>query len=238
MILRFFLAVVTTVVLASAVPARHDDPDSEAIRVGNESYLRGQYRLAIYEYRQIGSHSERYAEAEYNIGVCHYALGEIEEALTHYAIAIQIRKGRYPIALYAQGVAFEDLGRRVEAKDAFLRAANAPGEKHAGALFKLGLVYQRERDYRAAVFMYRKALTRAQQFPACHNNLGVVLALEGRYGDAEHEFAIALKESNGKFEDARQNIELCRTLLVAASREVLARLVSSESIVIEWSGPR
>ncbi len=50
--------------------------------------------------------------------------------------------------------------------------------------------------------------------PASHNNLGVMLARLGFLKEAEKEFVIALKHSEGAFDDAAHNLKLCRSLMV------------------------
>jgi hypothetical protein len=79
---------------------------------------------------------------------------------------------------------------------------------------------------------YRRALAHESgPFPACHNNLGVILAIDGRVSEAEREFTIALNQSKGRFEDARLNLELCKFLTVSKSRTYLAKLRTSGGAV-------
>jgi hypothetical protein len=47
---------------------------------------------------------------------------------------------------------------------------------------------------------------------ASRNNLGVMLARLGLLKEAEKEFVSALRESNGRSEDAAHNLTLCRSL--------------------------
>jgi hypothetical protein len=49
--------------------------------------------------------------------------------------------------------------------------------------------------------------------PASRNNLGVMLVRLGSLKDAEQEFVMALKSSNGVFADAAHNLKLCRSLM-------------------------
>ncbi len=73
-----------------------------------------------------------------------------------------------------------------------------------------------EGDDRAAVDLFRAANAHAKdRFPASHNNLGVLLARMGRLPEAEREFALALKQSDGKFDEAAYNLKLCRARLAA-----------------------
>jgi tetratricopeptide (TPR) repeat protein len=83
---------------------------NEAIERGNEFFKRGQYGLAVFEYRGAlnwpGGHQ---AHARFNIGVCGHRLGRLREAVTEYQAAIKMREGQYPSASYALGVALQDL---------------------------------------------------------------------------------------------------------------------------------
>jgi Flp pilus assembly protein TadD len=59
---------------------------------------------------------------------------------------------------------------------------------------------------------------------SCHNNLGIVLAMSGDYGQAEREFMVALKQSRGKLTEARQNLALCKQLYAAPALVAALRL--------------
>lgn len=209
----------------SASAAALDDPEREAFERGGHAYGRGDYRLAIEEYRQsLATFGPRYAEAHYNIGVCYYELGQVNNAVTWYRAAIKAKRDRYPAALFALGVALEDLREYEEARAAFKQAIAVSKGRHAGALFRFGLSLHREKDYEGAIESYRRALaTKEGPFPACHNNLGVIMAMLGRLSEAEREFDIAVKQSKGRFDDAQHNLHLCRNLSIAKSQSLIAQ---------------
>ena len=125
-----YTSLLLAVLLAGAPFGRAaDDPDRDAFERGGEAYERGNYRLAIEEYRQcLATFGPRYAEAHYNIGVCFHELGQTKEAITWYRAAIKARRGRYPMAHFALGVALEEMGRREEGKAAFNEAIEASGD--------------------------------------------------------------------------------------------------------------
>jgi tetratricopeptide (TPR) repeat protein len=116
---------------AVSVNAQMNDAN-EAIERGNGFFHRGQYELAIFEYRGAlnwpGGHQAR---AHFNIGVCKYRLGRPREAVTEYGAAIKFSKGQYPSAFYGLGIALQDLRRYQEAREVFaqavkVRAGNTP----------------------------------------------------------------------------------------------------------------
>ena len=211
--------------LASSVKAQMND-SNEAIERGNSLFHRGQYELAIFEYRDAlswpGAHQAR---ARFNIGVCNHRLGRTREAVTDYRAAIKLREGRFPSASYALGIALQDLRRYREAREAFTQAVKSSGGKHAEALFELALECQRDGDDRAAFDHYRQAIAQSEdRIPACHNNLGVILAKAGMLEEATREFETAVKNSRGKFVEANQNLKRCRQMTNAPSPAMIASL--------------
>jgi tetratricopeptide (TPR) repeat protein len=212
---------------------------AEAIKRGNDRYARGEYEAAIREYRQVAEgRTEAYAQALYNIGVCYFELNRTDEAVGMYRRAIEARGGRYPKALYALGVALEISGRQEEAKAAYRQAIAASGDNYmeaglAIAHYRLGLILGREGDYEGAVTLFREALGRSKQrFPAAHNNLGVMLALAGRVGEAEQEFELALRHSTADFEEAAYNLKLCRARLVKETQVAFTSMKVADATFI------
>ncbi len=189
--------------------------DSAAIRRGNEFVAQANYEMAIREYERVPPTAAHYAQALYNIGVCHYELWHTDRALDFYARAIAAAKNNYPKASYARGVALEDLGRFAAAKEAYKQAINSSHGNVAPAQFRLGLLNAQDGDHAAAMQLFREAIRRpGEHLSASHNNLGVVLARLGRLAEAEHEFKTALRLSDGAFAAAEQNLKLCREALV------------------------
>ena len=65
-------------------------------------------------------------------------------------------------------------------------------------------------EFEKAAALFREAAARAgEHVPASHNNLGVMLARLGYLKEAEQEFILALKASQGRFDDAAHNLNLC-----------------------------
>lgn len=228
----FAILLVMLIVGLAAGQSIQTDP-TESIRRGNARYSRAQYFAAIEEYERVQPEAgDIYSQALFNIGVCYYELWRTEDAIFMYKRAVVARGGRYPKALYALGIALEELKREAEAKEAYRRvvAGSANSETRA-AHFRLGLILTNEGDYEKAGTHFTEAIDR-ETSPAGHNNLGVVLALKGRLHEAEREFEMALKQAEGEFTDATNNLKLCRSLLRAPKKDLLAsmRLVAATRV--------
>jgi tetratricopeptide (TPR) repeat protein len=212
-----------TIIFASAVVASNaQTSESKSIlKRGDVLVAQEKYKLAIEEYRKISTRdADAYARATYNIGVCHYELWQTDEAIAHYKRAIELKQGNYPRASYALGVALEDQGKTTEAKAAYEQAVNASQREFARATYRLALIEARAGEFNKAAALFREAAARAgEHVPASHNNLGVMLAQLGFMKEAEQEFVIALKASDGRFADAAHNLNLCRSLTASLRRD-------------------
>lgn len=210
----FLLAIA---VLTSAQPA-----DSKSIlRRGDELVAQENYKLAIDEYSKVSTRDrDAYARAIYNIGVCYYELWQTDDAIEFYKRAVELKQGNYPKASYALGVALEDQGMTTEARKSFEQAVNASHGELARATYRIGLLEAKAGEFQKAALLFREAAARAgEHVPASHNNLGVMLAQLGFLKEAEQEFIFALKASDGRFEDAAHNLNLCRSLTAGANRD-------------------
>jgi tetratricopeptide (TPR) repeat protein len=131
-----------------------------------------------------------------------------------------LKQGNYPKASYALGIALEDQRKISEAKVAYEQALSASHGELARATYRLGLLEAKAGEFQKAATLFREAAARAgEHVPASHNNLGVMLAQLGFFKEAEQEFIIALKASNGRFDDAAHNLNLCRSLTAGAKRD-------------------
>src|SRR5215510_15667836 len=100
---RIFITLLFLTLTAGAVSVNAQMNDAnEAIERGNGFFHRGQYELAIFEYRDaLNWPGDHQARARFNIGVCNQRLGRTREAVTDYRAAIKLREGRFPSASYA-----------------------------------------------------------------------------------------------------------------------------------------
>lgn len=219
------------------LPVASQEPLSaarEAITRGNVLVARGEYAQALKEYARVEPDSgETYSIALYNTGVCYYELWRTTEAIDYYRRAVNEHQGRYAQASYALGVALEDQGRLREAKAAYQQALAAQGD-YARADFRLGLIAGNNGEVEEAIVLFRKALNRSgEHVIASHNNLGVMLARMRRLKEAEKEFAIALRLSNGEFPNAAHNLELCRRLMAGIGETDVALLRMTQAPVVD-----
>jgi tetratricopeptide (TPR) repeat protein len=220
-----FAVLLVTLIVSVAVGQTSSTDARESIKRGNAKYSQAQYLAAIEEYQRVQPQpGKTYSQALYNIGVCYYELWRPEEAIAMYQKAVASRGGNYPIALYALGVALEEVKRLEEAKQSYRLVVAALQDRYgAAAHFRLGLLLAGEGEYDQAATHFTEAITRDSS-PAGHNNLGVVLALKGHLQEAEKEFEVALKQANGVFTDATNNLKLCRSLLADSAKEALTSL--------------
>ena len=198
-----------------------------ALKRGDAFVAQENYKAAIAEYSTVSDRDrDSYARAVYNIGVCYYELWQTEDAIVFYKRAIELKQGNYPVASYALGVALEDQGRFAEAKLAYQQASG-----FAPAIYKLGLLAAKSGEFKQAADLFRDAAAReGRHVPASRNNLGVMLARLGFLNEAEKEFAIALKSADGVFEDAANNLKLCRSLLLNDRRAQNAQSISVRDV--------
>jgi len=223
---RLWLAIVLSITSLTSLAQAQADDDLAAIERGNELVVQAKYEAAIREYERVPSTANRYAQALYNIGVCHYELWQTERAIEFYTRAIAARHN-YPRATYALGVALEDLGRPAEARAAYLKSIADSRGDFAPAQFRLGLLLLQNGDYSMGARLFREAIKRpGEHLPASHNNLGVVLASTGRLREAEREFEKALQLTRGTFGVAAQNLELCRHLMAGEKIDIACFKVS------------
>jgi tetratricopeptide (TPR) repeat protein len=146
------------------------------------------------------------AVAQHNLG---YALAEkhlYTEALPHYQNALRMNP-KHAEGYYNLGRAQWSLGRSREAMDSFREAIRLK-PVYAEAHFALATLALREKDEPTATVHYQEALRLgvAPEYAAeAHNDLGVLAARRGLFGQAESHFrtAITLKPDLVR---ARQNL--------------------------------
>lgn len=198
----------TIILLAAAVLSNAQSTDSKSIlRRGDALVAQEQYKLAIAEYSKVSTRDrDAFARATYNIGVCYYELWQTDDAIEFYKRAVELKQGNYPKASYALGVALENQNKISEAKKAYEQAR---GEL-ARATYRIGVLEAKAGEFETAAALFREAAARAgEHVPASHNNLGVMLARLGYLKEAEQQFVLALKASDGRFDDAAYNLNLC-----------------------------
>jgi tetratricopeptide (TPR) repeat protein len=217
---RLWLAIVLIIISTTCLAYAQTDDDGTVIKRGNDLVAQAKYEAAIREYERVRPNANRYAQALYNIGVCHFELWQTQQAIEFYTRALR-EQPNYPRASYALGVALEDLGREASAREAYLKSIADSRGDFAPAQFRLGLLMLGKGDYSSGARLFREAIKRpGEHLPASHNNLGVVLASNGQLREAEFEFESALQLSSGALAVAAQNLELCRHLMAGENVKV------------------
>lgn len=111
--------------------------------------------------------------------------GSYEEALKLYDEA-QERFPDDPRAVHKQGVILVRMGRRDEARQAFIAALNLNRE-FAPSLTNLGNMELEQGHVEQAIVYYKQAIAAQPDYPGAHHNLGVAYRKLGRLGDAVSE---------------------------------------------------
>lgn len=168
------------------------------------------------------------AKLHFNIGVCLYRLKQNEQATSEFEEAIKLAKGDYEKAFYALGMAQAELKNWEKAETAF-RGALRLNKTNGETWFDLAFVYLARKDYESARKAFQKSVEyKSVAAPIGHNNLGVILALNGDIGAAVKEFETALKKTNGNFAVAERNLQFCKSLGQTFSTELVAKLEFGE----------
>lgn len=178
--------------------------------------------LTLAEIEDAGSDFR--AKIHFNIGVCLYRLKENEKAVREFEEAIKLTKGDYEKAFYALGMTQAELKNWQAAEKAF-RGAIRLNKRNGEAWFDLAFVYLAEKNYESAKQAFQKSVElKSVAASIGHNNLGVILAINGEIDSAMKEFETALKKSNGKFTVAERNLQFCKSLGQNFSQDLVAKL--------------
>jgi Flp pilus assembly protein TadD len=138
--------------------------------------------------------------AHVGLGLSMLAGGNREEGLKHLERAVEIDP-KSPNAQAALGVSLDQLGRGAEALP-HLEAARALRPHDARTLNNLGVAYLRAGQAERAEPLFRAALREDQRDAALRaNNLGMALAMQGRFDEALASF-----RSAGDEQSARANL--------------------------------
>jgi tetratricopeptide (TPR) repeat protein len=167
---------------------------------------------AIVTNRPMLSSSVMRAITEHNVGTALQEQGRVDEAITHYRAALEIRPDYGPsynnlgTALMAKG----DLPAAVAAFRESLRLQpdSASARKLlADANYDLGSALLERGDVRRAEAALGESLLLNPNSAEAHNNLGIALASSGRLDEAVGHWRRALEIKPG-FADAEKNLQL------------------------------
>lgn len=184
-----------------------------------------------------------------NLGNTFYAMGDQEQALACYTMALELSPG-FVIAAYNQALTLEKLGRVNEAIHA-LRSLIASEPKHINAHIKLGDLLKLAGNLIEAEAEYISALALDPTLAALHNNLGTVYAQQAKWSNALKEYINAkelgihnpviyqnIGDAYHALRQFEQALESYREGLLIAPNDVslLAMLVHVQQKVCDWRG--
>ncbi|RJQ60494.1 MAG: tetratricopeptide repeat protein [Desulfobacteraceae bacterium] len=133
--------------------------------------------------------------AHYQLGMALAESGRIDEALSHYANAIEINP-KFEFVHFNVGVAMFLKGRLDEAADAFSRALKID-PLNAAAYDNLGAVRFRQGDVNRAIRHFRKALSLDPRFANAHKNLASAFYEKRAFSEALYHYESALQIDPG-----------------------------------------
>ena len=205
-----FLLLFAVSVSAQPSVTRSFNEGTKLANVGEFERALSSYRAALSDAERVRPNTDFLARLHYNLGVCEYQLNRPERAVDEFHLAIKMKGGNYPRALYALGMAESARENWPGARLAFLdslRLDRTNGE----AWYDLAFAYVQDGDFVNAEAAFRNSIIHSSIDSAwSHNNIGVFLALRGEFSSAEKEFEAALKSSGGRLVQARNNLEYCR----------------------------
>jgi tetratricopeptide (TPR) repeat protein len=156
---------------------------------------------AVQAYEKALALDPNCASAHFNLAVAALQKGKLDEAATHYQVALREKPNAE--AYNGYGFVLAQQGRAEEATQQFRKAIEI-NPKYTPAYNNLGDTLAKQGKLDEAEFYYQASL-REKPSTAIHTALGVVLKKLGRNGEAAEEFrkAIALDPANTK---ARRNL--------------------------------
>jgi len=160
------------------------------------------------------------AQLHFNIGVCHFRMNKITDAISRFETAVDIFP-KYERAHYAFGMAASEARDWQRAERAFLDALKI-NKTNGETWFDLGFVYLAKGETLKARTAFESSLeTGTVDAATAHNNVGVIRALSGDREFAEKAFENAVRVSSGTYKIAAVNLAFIRnqrtTNLVASN---------------------
>jgi tetratricopeptide (TPR) repeat protein len=133
--------------------------------------------------------------AHNNLGYAISRKDNIDEAITHYAKAVEL-KGNYTSAMNNLGHALAEKGKYAEAIPHYTRALQIE-PKHVEVHNNLGNALSNLGKVDAAITHYREALKQNPEHSDANNNLGIALAMKGQLEEAISYFNKSLAGDPG-----------------------------------------
>ncbi len=180
------------------------------VEQGVQLARQGRLEEAVGAYERAIAAEPGLAEAHYNLGIAHRALGHMQDAASCWRRAIELKPDLVP-AHNNLGSALLELGQ-VDAAIAAHRRALAVDPRSLAALVNLGNALRQAGRPDEAADTYRAALAQKPDEAMAHGNLGLALQDLGALDEAEAEYrrALALRPD---YADAHRNLGMLLLLL-------------------------
>ncbi len=182
------------------------------------------YKTALFAAENEYTDAAFRARLRYNIGVCYFHLGRLDQAADEFRSALLL-KSDYARAHYALGMA-EIRRKKWKAARVSLSQVTELDPKNGEAWFDLAFVELSRGDFDSANAAFVRSIEYGTADVALsHNNIGVILAIKGELRSAAKMFESAIVLSSGRLTEARRNLEYCRSRLSGPSVLVAGEFV-------------
>jgi tetratricopeptide (TPR) repeat protein len=181
------------------------------------AFDRRDYVAALADVREVVDNHPHFADVRHLMGLCLSLLGQPEEALAQFDMALA-ENDEYIAAHLSRAITLNELGRFEEARESFERAAAA--EVRLGGRFPSSVSARLANGHASVAELYlaaaapaeavdelRRALALRPGFHDLRNRLAEALMQLGQLDEAAGELERAL-EGNGRFFQARLNLGL------------------------------
>jgi tetratricopeptide (TPR) repeat protein len=144
------------------------------MRRGGEQLALRNYDAAASIFRQEADDEPDDAEPRYRLGICYEEQGRLDAAQSEYRKALDLDRTRYDVR-ERLALCYLKAGMDLYAAELFLIViAEQPGNELA--LFKLGVILQKQGRTDDAASYYRRCLKLNPAHPRANHNLGAMLA--------------------------------------------------------------
>ncbi len=213
-----FAIIITTSVFANAQSTRalaHFNKGVEASKKGDNKAALEHFTATYTSIEREGATDRFFATVHYDLGVTLYELRRPKDAVEHLEKALRFSNRMHPRAQYVMGLVRFDLGDLDAAETAFRRSI-ALSQDDAEAWYELAFVHLAANDNENAKRAFAKAAKLgAAGAASSRNNLGVLLAREGKFAAAAIEFEKASTLDRSGI--ALANLDKCKRLMENSS---------------------
>ncbi|MBF0380248.1 MAG: tetratricopeptide repeat protein [Magnetococcales bacterium] len=158
--------------------------------LGNISFTKNNYELAIEQFQKAISINTESADAHSNVGLAYQAIGRMDDAITSYKKAISINP-EFANAYSNLGNTLSEQYRLIEAVKCYQKAISI-NPKFVKAHYNLGNTLKEQGKFDEAVISYQKAISIYPEFANAYYNLGNTLKEQGKFDEAVTNYQKAI----------------------------------------------